>query len=153
LSEHAEARTRLVHTVEFVDHHNRDDRACVPSRIYIDGMEITGALSHDPLGVPVRWAIQNHHGAMVVALSLYRGKTRVTPDVYGPGTYKVELLYHPEMPPIELCTPDFGDGTPPVTTVVDGGCLCEREVVQFYAESVHFRHARLAERTALMFIR
>ena len=148
MTEHSEAGLRLVHCVEFVDHHNRDPRACVPSRIYIDGIEVTGALSHSPATLATRWSVTNHGGALVVGLNLFPGKTKVWPDHYGPGTYRVDLLVHPEMEPIELCTPDYGDGTPPVQTTVEG-----REVVRFYAESVQFRHARLTERTALVFVR
>lgn len=148
MSAHSDATMRLVHCVEFVDYHNRDPRACVPSRIYIDGVEITGALAHTPANLASRWTVDTFSGALVVSLSLYPGKTRVTEGAYGPGTYRVELLVHPEMAPIELCTPDYGDGAPPVQSTVEG-----REVVRFYAESVQFRRARLGERTALVFVR
>lgn len=148
MSDHSAATMRLVHSVEFVDHHNRDPRACVPNRIYIDGVEVTGALGHTPAALANRWTVANFGGALVVSLSLYPGKTRVTDGAYGPGTYRVELLVHPEMTAIELCTPDYGDGAPPVQCTVEG-----REVVRFYAESVQFRRARLTERTALVFVR
>jgi hypothetical protein len=148
MSEHSDATMRLVHCVEFVDHHNRDPRACVPSRIYLDGIEVTGALAHSPLELANRWSVGNHRGALVVSLSLYPGKTHTIAGAYGPGTYRVLLLVHPEMAPIELCTPDYGDGEPPVHVTVEG-----REVVRFYAESVQFRQAHLTERTALVFVR
>lgn len=119
----------------------------VPSRILIDGVDITRLLVKRGLylGYCLRTNPDADGPATVLELDLVPGHVRVTPDAYGPDTSKVELL-DPDGPINLICPrPAVGEDLvvefereEPWNDDLEPGELVRRERLRIFAEEIHF---------------